>query len=108
MNPKNFDRVNIRTCINKIYVYDHCLDSICYRIRINRINKTKFLNAGDQLIFKIARYTSLVIILSKILTTPTPLLDIQPNTCTESFTVGIRFLFSTAVRGLRQILCCPS
>ena len=67
-------------------------------IRVNWVNKTKYLNAGDQLIiFFILNYTSLVIISSKILNTPTPLLDIQFHTIMESFTnftVGIRFLFA--------------
>ena len=58
-------------------------------------------------IFKMSRYTSLVIITSKFLITPTPLLDIQPHITTVSFpnsTVGIEFLFSRAVRGCRQTL----
>ena len=49
--------------------------------------------------FKISRYTSLVIILYKILITPYSLLDIQIHTITECFlniTVGIGFLFSGA------------
>ena len=71
-------------------------------IRINHVNKIKFLNASDQLNFlKIKTH------LRSHYSSKTPLLDIQLHTITESFpnfTVEIRISFSRAVRDLRQTL----
>ena len=78
-------------------------------IRIKRVNKIKFLNAGDQSIFlNIGIYflSHYFIRNSDYINS----LDIQSHTIMESFpnvTVGIRFLFARAVIGLLQKLCCP-
>ena len=131
MNPQIFYRVNIRTLVSISTEYQQlwcsCMVTRTYinkinvriiililfvikLIRINRVNKTKFFNACCQFILKISKYTSLVIISSKILITPTPLLDTQPHTILDSFLnfiVGIWFLFSSGVRLLRETFCGP-